>query len=69
MSGLDRETIDRWKSENKARARLEAAAPDLLNALKALHDAVEGAWPSLAKMGPMNKARAAIAKATGGDNE
>lgn len=48
------------RAEEEANARLIAAAPDLLNALTVLADAC-------ASMGiPVDAARAAIAKATGG---
>lgn len=48
----------------EANARLIAAAPDLLEALIDLMDAVEGV-----PCGPENKCRAAIAKATGATYE
>lgn len=40
-----------------------AAAPDLLEALRVLTDNIEHAFPSLAHLGPVTNARAAIAKA------
>ena len=51
-------------NEWKANARLIAAAPDLLEALKEIVDAADGAgWEQLDPS--FKKARAAIAKATG----
>ena len=60
------------KRRADANVRLIAAAPDLLVALQALDDAVnepnghEGGWEA-ALMRASNTARAAIAKATGGE--
>ena len=52
------------QGENEANARLIAAAPDLLEALKEIVDAADGAgWGQLDPS--FKKARAAIAKATG----
>lgn len=48
----------------QANACLIAAAPELLEALTALTDAVEDAWPGLASLPHNRAARAAIAKAT-----
>ena len=45
----------------EANARLMAAAPELLDALRNLLDAPAGSWPFVLKQ----DARAAIAKATG----
>lgn len=54
--------------EIEANATLIAAAPDLLEALKELTDNIERAWPSLSHLGPLVKARSAIARATGGEH-
>ena len=53
--------------QSEANARLIAAAPDLLEALRALHSAcVKDGWPVYgAHPAAMNAALAAIAKATG----
>ena len=53
------------RAETQATARLIAAAPDLLEALKALFDAAPVGLRE-ATVGPYNVARAAITKATGG---
>ena len=58
---------DDWANAN---ARLIAAAPALLEALKAMHDAgvyhfKESGWPSQFHAGALTKARAAIAQALG----
>ena len=52
--------------DNKANARLIAAAPDLLEALKDMLDNHEDACTGYGE-GAADKARAAIAKATGGE--
>lgn len=52
--------------DNKANARLIAAAPDLLEALKDMLDGHEDACTGYGE-GAADKARAAIAKATGGE--
>ena len=53
-------------SEQRAYARLIAAAPDLLEALKDMLDGHEDACTGYGE-GAADKARAAIAKATGGE--
>lgn len=52
-------------SLEEANARLIAAAPDMLEALRLLADNIEAAFPGLKRMGPLVQARAAIAKAEG----
>lgn len=52
--------------EDEANARLIAAAPDLLEALKDMLDGHEDACTGYGE-GAADKARAAIAKATGGE--
>jgi hypothetical protein len=52
--------------DNKANARLIAAAPDLLEALKDMLDNHEDACTGYGE-GAADKARSAIAKATGGE--
>lgn len=51
--------------EMAANARLIAAAPDLLKALKILTANIETAFPAMANLGPVASARKAIEKATG----
>lgn len=68
----DRAVPKEWKwgrctTPDEADARLIAAAPDLLEALKVLQANVGHAWPGIAHLGPMVAARAAIAKAEGPD--
>lgn len=60
-------SIGQLEIEENANARLIAAAPDLLEALRALHAAcVKDGWPVYgAHPAAMNAALAAIAKATG----
>ena len=54
------------KKENEANARLIASAPELLEALEEIVSAADGdGWSHLDA--DLRKARAAIAKATGGD--
>lgn len=58
--------IKAWSSEERmANARLIAAAPDLLEALKAMFDATTDNEIRGADGSPIERARAAIAKATG----
>lgn len=47
----------------RANARLIAAAPDLLAALKVLHDAVDALYPGIMLPAELAIARAAIARA------
>ncbi|CAB4122389.1 hypothetical protein UFOVP37_8 [uncultured Caudovirales phage] len=56
----------RSRSEGLANARLIAAAPELLEALKDMLDGHEDACTGYGE-GAADKARAAIARATGGD--
>ena len=56
----------RSRSDGLANARLIAAAPDLLEALKDMLDGHEDACTGYGE-GAADKARAAIAKATGGE--
>ena len=51
--------------ENEANARLIAAAPELLETLEAVTDALAGHELNNGDVSAINKARAAIAKATG----
>lgn len=64
IAQLDTEFNEPVGAEQRANARLIAAAPDLLEALIDLLGAVEGV-----PCGPENKCRAAIAKATGATYE
>ena len=62
--GVIATTFESYSGE--ANARLIAAAPDLLEALKEMLDGHEDACTGYGE-GAADKARAAIAKATGGD--
>jgi hypothetical protein len=54
-----------WDAMQEANARLIAAAPDLLETLEAVTDALAGHELNNGDVSAINKARAAIAKATG----
>ena len=57
------------REKTEANARLIAAAPELLEALKACVHAMDSATRFDGNTRPFDDARAAIAKATGGSNE
>ena len=66
IGGFDRSDPDQL-SEALANARLIAAAPELLGALKWLAACVKTPGPHMDAFAALEKAHAAIAKATGGE--
>lgn len=66
IGGFDRTDPDQF-AEAIANARLIAAAPDLLEALKWLSACVKRPGPHMDAGAALEKASAAIAKATGGE--
>lgn len=66
--GIGDHTSDRTRGNEEANARLIAAAPDLLEALRDLMGWIPGEahWHTKAPSEALERARAAIAKATGG---
>lgn len=62
-SGIHEDAIEVWGENSEANARLIAAAPELLEALIAVDDFIRGKPEAVE---PFGIVRAAIAKATGG---